>query len=145
MNGISLLIKPAGSLCNLRCRYCFYREERQEEGCGSFLPEQTLRTVFEKLLTGVTGPCNIVYQGGEPTLCGVEYFRRAAALAKEYAAPGAVLCHAIQTNGMLIDDTWAEFLAQEHFLVGISLDGPRSIHDQYRVDAAGNGTHARVM
>ena len=144
MQGISLLIKPAGSLCNMRCRYCFYREERQDENSGRFLPEETLRAVFEKLLFGVSGPCRIVYQGGEPTLCGLDYFRTAVRLAKAYAAPDATVEHAIQTNGLLIDDAWAEFFAQEHFLVGISLDGPQSLHDKYRVDLSGNGTHARV-
>lgn len=146
MKGISILIKPAGGMCNMRCRYCFYREERTGEGTDAgFMTEETLRAVFAKLLPGVTGPCNIVFQGGEPTLCGINFFRCAAALEREYAEPDAVLVNAIQTNGLCINDEWAEFLASEHFLTGISLDGPRTVHDRYRVDAQGMGTHARVM
>ena len=146
MKGITIMLKPAGGLCNMRCRYCFYREERSREaGESGFMSEETLRAVFEKLLPGVTGPCSIVFQGGEPTLRGLDFFRLAVELEREYASPGAELINAFQTNGLCIDDEWAEFFAREHFLVGISLDGPREIHDKYRVDAAGKGTFDRVM
>ena len=131
----------------MRCRYCFYRDEeekrvQQEHGVMDL---QTLETVFSKTLPHAAGRCVIAYQGGEPTLAGLDFFREAVKLEKRYLSPACQPEHAIQTNGLTIDREWAKFFAENHMLVGVSLDGTKALHDENRVDAAGRGTYARVM
>lgn len=147
MAAISLLIKPVGGLCNMRCRYCFYRDEennRQPQSYG-VMDLQTLEAVFSKTLPYAAGRCVIAYQGGEPTLAGLDFFREAVKLEQKYLSPTCQPEHAIQTNGLTIDRDWAAFFAENHMLVGVSLDGPKALHDENRVDTAGKGTYARVM
>ncbi len=144
---IGILVKPAGADCNLACDYCFYR------GKTALYPfdkrhRMSIETMEEMLrqwlpLAG-PHPC-VGWQGGEPTLCGVEFFERAIEVALRLAASGQRVSHSIQTNGTLIDDKFAEFLAREKFLVGLSLDGPPEIHNSWRRTHGGKPSHARTV
>lgn len=144
---ISLLVKPASGLCNLSCAYCFYRRVQED-----LYPEMTTkmsRSVAERVIRktlAASAPQNsFCWQGGEPLLMGLDFFRDVVAFQKKYAHPGQIVENSIQTNGLLLDDRWCEFLRKENFLVGISLDGPAPIHDFYRKDHAQKGTFAEVM
>lgn len=147
MPPLSVMIKPASGLCNMRCRYCFYADEQRSRAVADYgiMAPAVQRAVLERVLQAARGRCTIVYQGGEPTCAGLDYFRRAMELQAALCPPGLTVENAIQTNGYAIDDEWAAFLARHRFLVGVSLDGVQAIHDQNRPDAAGAGTHARVM
>lgn len=147
MPPLSVMIKPASGACNMRCRYCFYADEMQLRQKPSFgmMSEKTLEQVIRKTLEQAERECTIAFQGGEPTLAGLSFYEKAVALQKKYNHKGLVIHNAIQTNGLNIDDNWAAFFAENHVLVGISLDGPLEQHDRYRVDTSGNGTHQRVM
>ena len=146
MNSISVLIKPASGLCNMHCRYCFYRDETEKRTVAGFgiMPEATLRAVLEKLLAYAQGSCTLAFQGGEPTLAGLDFFQKAVMFARELNVNRSELHFALQTNGLLLDDAWCAFLAEQKFLVGLSLDGPKALHDLNRKDARGEGTYARV-
>ena len=142
----TLLIKPAGPDCNIACQYCFYAckseffggaAHRMSDAAAEQLVKSYLSLRFEQSA--------FAWQGGEPTLMGLDFFKRIAALQAQYSEPGQVVTHAMQTNGILIDAAWAKFLAEQKYLVGISLDGPKEYHDHYRVDRAGAGTFDRVM
>ena len=147
MASISLLIKPVGGMCNMRCRYCFYRDEMEKRAYRqeNILSLSTLETVFQKTLPYAVGKCIIAYQGGEPTLAGLDYFREAVELEKKYASRHCVINHSIQTNALNIDREWADFFVKEKMLVGVSLDGNKDLHDENRIDVNGKGTHSRVM
>lgn len=142
MPPVTMLIKPASGSCNLRCGYCFYHDEtaRRETACFGLMSPQTLENVVRKAMGEAEGFCTFTFQGGEPMLAGLEFFRTYIALTRKYARPGLQVSHAIQTNGTLIDGDWARFFAENHFLVGLSLDGPAQIHDRLRMDAGGNGS-----
>ena len=145
-NNFSLMIKPASSSCNLRCSYCFYLGKCKMFGDSvPRMNDNTLATITRKYMALHQPQPSFCWQGGEPTLMGVDFFRRAVELQRQYAAPGQVATNALQTNGTLLDDSWGEFLAANRFLVGVSVDGPAEIHDVNRVDVNGNGTHAEVM
>ncbi|MCL2105490.1 MAG: SPASM domain-containing protein [Oscillospiraceae bacterium] len=146
MTTVSVLIKPASGQCNLRCRYCFYRDETEKRAAASFgvMSEETLRAVLQKLLAAAEDSCAIVFQGGEPTLAGLDFFRRAVCLAEALNVNGCELRFALQSNGLLLDEAWCAFLAERKFLVGLSLDGPRALHDRNRVDTKGQGSYARA-
>lgn len=147
MPPVYLLIKPASSLCNMRCKYCFYHDvasHRQTPGYG-MMQDETLEILVKSALQYADGACTFGFQGGEPTLAGLNFYRRLLKLEKNYNLKGVRIHNSIQTNGMLIDDDWAKFLADNHFLVGLSLDGPKEIHDQFRLDNAGKGSHSRLM
>jgi len=142
-----VLAKPAGPACNLRCTYCFYLEKSQlfEPGRGLRMPDAMLETFVRDRIRSDDAPeVEFAWQGGEPTLLGVDYFRRVVDLQRRYA-DGRRITNALQTNGTLIDDAWAEFLAANGFLVGISIDGPADLHDAYRVDARGAASLDRVL
>lgn len=144
---LTIMIKPASGLCNMRCRYCFYADEaanREVSSYGLMSPE-TQEAVTKRVLEAAGGSCVIAFQGGEPTLAGLDFFQRQLELERKYNVHRVKIDHAIQTNGLLIDDAWAAFFAENDFLVGLSLDGKKQLHDAYRVDAQGKGTHARVM
>ncbi len=147
MPPISLLIKPASSLCNLRCRYCFYHsiaENRLTESYG-IMDYDTLETLVKKTLEFADNNCTIAFQGGEPTLAGIDFYKKLIELEKKYNVKNVSINNAIQTNGIVIDDEWASFLAKNNFLVGLSLDGPKDIHDASRVDHIKKGTFNKVM
>ncbi len=143
----SILIKPAGPDCNLRCNYCFYR---QKSGIYPQSKEHRMKpAVLEKLISEVMQsdsirPC-FAWQGGEPTLMGLDFFKRAIELQIKYGKPGQSVSNSLMTNGVLLDSQWARFLAEYCFLVGISLDGPSEFHDFYRKDEKRRPTHRRVM
>ncbi len=141
------MAKPSGPDCNLNCTYCFYLEKEV-----LFADQNVHRMSDEVLEAHIKQYCEsqntpellFAWQGGEPTLSGVEFFEKAVAFQKKYAA-GRPVQNALQTNGILIDNTWCKFLAREKFLVGLSLDGPRHVHDKFRVDRGGKPTFDRVM
>lgn len=141
------MTKPIGALCNLACRYCFYLEKAQlYPGSGDFRmkPELLEAYVRNHLAAQPGGEVHFTWQGGEPTLLGVPFFRQVVALQRKYAE-GRVVHNALQTNAVLLDEEWAAFLAQEKFLVGVSIDGPRELHDAFRVDRGENPTFDRVI
>lgn len=143
-----VMAKPAGSTCNLDCKYCFYlSKERLQQGPGTGeMDDETLELFVKQYIAGVTGS-EVVFswQGGEPTLRGIDFFRRVVALQKKYAKPGQRVENDLQTNGVLINDEWAAFLKANKFLVGLSIDGPRELHDAYRVNKGGAPTFDKVM
>jgi len=149
---LSALIKPASSLCNLNCSYCFYLPKRAlypwEDN-----PRMSLET-WEEFLRQYMSLCELpyffVWQGGEPTLMGLPFYQSAVELEAKVARETnprqrIQIGNAIQTNAVLLDDAWARFFKEWHFFVGVSIDGPPEWHDRYRMDASGHGTHARVM
>jgi uncharacterized protein len=141
------MTKPIGSRCNLDCSYCFYLEKEKlyTDAGGMRMKPEVLETYVRDYIAAQPGPTvNFAWQGGEPTLLGVEFFRTAVALQAKYAQ-GKTIENAFQTNGVLLDDEWGAFLYAERFLVGISIDGPAALHDAYRVDKGGKPTFARVM
>lgn len=146
MRPFSLLIKPAGPDCNLNCRYCFYSDKTCLFGEGRHrMSDATLETMVREYLSLGFSPASFAWQGGEPTLMGLDFFKRAVELQRTHGHNGQMVSNALQTNGVLLDDEWCRFLDEYQFLVGISVDGPRELHDHYRKDFAGNGTWERVM
>lgn len=142
------LVKPAGSLCNMRCKYCFYEEEagsRQDPNKRIMTPE-TMEMLICKTLeaAGEDGSIQFSFQGGEPTMAGLEWFEMFVKTARSKNLHGIPISWSIQTNGLSLDHRWAAFLKKNHFLVGISLDGNKAIHDFLRPDAAGKNTFTRV-
>ena len=140
------MAKPAGARCNLDCRYCFYLgKEALFPGSPQRMSAEVLAAFVEQHCAAQRGPEVIfAWQGGEPTLLGVEFFEQAVALQRRHAG-GRRVQNTLQTNGVLLDDAWGEFLKQEGFLVGLSLDGPPALHDVHRVDKAGQPTFERVL
>ncbi len=149
MNHVSLLIKPASSLCNLRCKYCFYADEiqKREQSNMGIMQRNTAERLIDASFTAQQGKGSISFsfQGGEPTLAGLDFFEAFTETVEKRNVRGIPVCYAIQTNGMLIDERWATFLKKHHFLVGVSIDGDKTINDENRVDAQKMGTYARVM
>lgn len=147
MPDINVLIKPASGMCSLRCSYCFYHDETQNREVASYgmMSEDTLEQVIKKTLSFADTSCTIAYQGGEPTMRGLSFFKKSIEFQKKYNRKHVVISNAIQTNGMLLDAQWAAFFAEHNFLVGISLDGIPYTHDAFRKDGAGNGTFEKVM
>jgi uncharacterized protein len=143
----SVLAKPTGAACNLDCTYCFFlSKELLYDHDSQRMDEGMLQAHLANLLaSSPDGPVEVAWQGGEPTLRGLAFFRRAVELAAQLARPGQQVHHALQTNGTLLDDEWGAFLAEHDFLVGLSMDGPAHLHDAYRVNKAGRGTHAQVV
>ncbi len=145
-----ILIKPIGPICNLRCEYCFYltKTEMFDDGeqfrMSDEVLEETIRQYIAAQPAG-TGELNFGWQGGEPTLMGVDFFRRVVELQKKYARPDLEVNNGLQTNGTLLDDEWGKFLHDEKFLIGLSIDGPEELHNRYRLDVQGRGTFDRVM
>lgn len=142
-----LLAKPSGSTCNIDCTYCFFlSKEALYPNDKSRMSEVTLEAYIRQLLESHRSPTvTVAWQGGEPTLMRVEFFRRAVELVEEFRRPNQVVQHTFQTNGILLNDEWCEFFKENGFLVGLSCDGPQEIHDAYRVDRRDRGTFERVM
>ncbi len=144
--GFHLLAKPSGSACNIDCAYCFFlsKEALYPDG-RQRMSDATLEAYISQLLESHRAPTvTVAWQGGEPTLMGLEFFRRSVGLVERYRLPGQTIEHTLQTNGLLLDDEWCAFFKEHGFLVGLSLDGPRELHDVYRVDRGGEGTFDRV-
>ena len=147
LTAFHIMTKPVGPICNLDCRYCFYLEkENLYPGKSSWaMPEDVLETYIREYIQSQNVPqVSFAWQGGEPTLLGVEYFEKVVELQKKYA-DGKRIENAFQTNGVLLDDPWGEFLSKNQFLVGLSVDGPEKLHDHFRVDKGGQPTFKRVM
>ena len=144
---ITLLIKPASGSCNLRCRYCFYADEMnlRSEPTRGFMSEETLEILVEKTLRQVSQTATFAFQGGEPTLAGLDFYRHLIDLEKKYNTKNAAVYNSIQTNGIVLDEEWAQFLHDNHFLVGLSLDGYEELHDENRKFPGGSGSFSRVM
>ncbi|MBV8500327.1 MAG: anaerobic sulfatase maturase [Paucibacter sp.] len=141
------MAKPMGPICNLDCSYCFYLEkEHQFEPRHRFrMSDEVLQAYVRSYVEAQTTPeVEFTWQGGEPTLLGVEFFERVVAAQRPWAASKRIR-NTLQTNGTLIDETWARFLAREGFTVGLSLDGPREVHDLYRLDKQGRSSFDAVM
>lgn len=145
--GFYLLAKPSGSTCNIDCAYCFFlSKEALYPNDRHRMSEATLDAYIRQLLEAHRTPVvTIAWQGGEPTLMKLEFFKKAVALAEKYRRPDQKIEHTIQTNGLLLDDDWCAFFKQHGFLVGLSIDGPRESHDTYRRDRRGGGTFDLVM
>ena len=146
MRPFTLLIKPSGSDCNLNCTYCFYKDRAPELGSGK---QRMSEPVLEKLICDymkLNFPLAVFsWQGGEPTLMGLDFYRRVIELQQQNRSPNQQVTNLFQTNAVLLDDKWCKFLHENTFLVGISLDGPKELHDHYRVDHSGRGTFDRVL
>jgi uncharacterized protein len=142
-----VLGKPTGPICNLDCTYCFFlSKEALYPGDRFRMSDETLEAYVTQMVQSQTGPeAVLAWQGGEPTLMGVDFFRRSVELAEAAKRPDQTLHHSMQTNGTLLTDEWCELLAEKGFLVGISIDGPPALHDAYRVDKRGKPTHAKVL
>lgn len=149
MKHLNLLVKPASSLCNLRCKYCFYEDEainRSQYSMG-IMHEDLADTLIAQAFDVIDsdGTISFAFQGGEPTIAGLPFFEHFADKVRECQPSGVIVTFSIQTNGTLLNDEWAKFLKREHFLVGLSLDGFRDTHDAHRVDANGYGTWKKVL
>ena len=143
-----VMAKPGGSTCNLDCDYCYYlSKETLPNGPGAGrMSDEVLEQYIRQYIAGVNGP-EVVFswQGGEPTLLGLDFYRKVVALEKKYAKPFQVIQNDLQTNGTLLNDEWAAFLKENRFLVGLSIDGPREIHDKYRVTKGRKPTFDKVF
>jgi uncharacterized protein len=142
-----VMSKPRGSICNLDCQYCYFlSKENLYPGSGFRMDEALLERYVEQYIHAQAAKEIIfAWQGGEPTLMGLEFFRKAVALQHKYRRPGDIIQNTLQTNGTLLDDEWASLFKENNFLIGVSLDGPAPLHDVYRTDRGGKPTHARVM
>ncbi len=142
------MVKTVGAICNLDCHYCYYLKKEQLYPKGSVfrMNDELLEKYISQHIQAT--PKEIVsfsWHGGEPTLIGLDFFRKAVALQRKHLPPDKKLINGIQTNGLLIDDAWCEFLAQENFYIGLSLDGPKDLHDRYRVTKGQKPTHKQVV
>ena len=143
-----VMAKPTGAICNLDCEYCFFLSKDQLYPGSGFRMEPSVHEAYlRQLLAAHEGADEVVvaFQGGEPTLMGLDFFRRTLELEQELRRPGQRILNTLQTNGTLLDDEWGAFLHEHGFLVGLSIDGPREMHDAYRVDKGGKPTYDRVV
>lgn len=142
-----ILAKPAGAACNLGCTYCFFlSKENLYPDQSHLMDDAMLQTYLRQLMESSPGPqVEVAWQGGEPMLRGLAFYRRSVQLAQKYRKPHQRVLHTMQTNGTLIDDEWAAFFKENGYLVGISFDGPQALHDQYRIDKKGRGSFEQVL
>jgi uncharacterized protein len=142
-----VLAKPTGAICNLDCQYCFFlSKEELYPGSKFRMDDELMESYIRQLIQSQhTDQVVVAWQGGEPTLMGLEFYRRAVAIEKKYQRPGVEILNTVQTNGTLLNGEWCDFFSKNNFLVGLSLDGPREMHDKYRVDKGGNPTFDKVM
>jgi uncharacterized protein len=142
-----VMAKPTGAKCNLACAYCFFlKKDRLYPGDHFRMSDDMMERYIRQTIEAHRTPeVVIAWQGGEPTLMGPDFFRRSIEVEKKYLKPGMIVQNTLQTNGTLLDDEWCEFLRDNKFLVGLSLDGPRELHDRYRVDRAGRPTFDRAV
>lgn len=147
MSYISLLIKPASGSCNMSCEYCFYCDEAQKRKQASYgtMSEATLKNVIRKGVLVATSGCTIGFQGGEPTLCGIEFFKKAVEFSKQYNKRKIPIQFTLQTNGYKITPEFCEFLKENNFLIGLSVDGTKATHNRYRHNHKGEDTYDRML
>jgi uncharacterized protein len=142
----TLLIKPSGSDCNLDCAYCFYKNRASELGTGKQRMEFDVLDKLTKDYLHLRFPSSgFSWQGGEPTLMGLDFYKKVIELQQKYCVSGQQVDNSLQTNAILLDYQWCKFLSENKFLTGISIDGPKELHDYYRLDSGGNGTFDRVL
>jgi uncharacterized protein len=144
----SLLIKPASAVCNLDCSYCFYLDrdaDPYKDLPARRMTDETLERLVDSYLFYSYPNSTFAFQGGEPTLAGLDFFTRLVEYQKRYGRDGQNVSNALQTNGVLIDDNWAQLFREYNWLLGVSLDGPEEINDLYRFNKAGHGTWKQVM
>ena len=158
-----LMVKPVGAACNMRCSYCYYLKTQGSAPGGSVMTDETLEELIRGYIEAVkkledrhsaadsttsgnaaARVISFTWHGGEPTLAGIDFYRRAVALQKKYLPEGWECWNNLQTNGLLIDDAWCSFLVEEHFDIGVSIDGTKAVHDLHRKDTAGDPTWERV-
>jgi len=144
---IHVLAKPSGATCNLACSYCFFLDKELLYPDSKFrMSEETLEAYIQQLIEAHrSSEVTVAWQGGEPTLMGVDFYRRAIEFQEKYRKPRMTFENTIQTNGTLLDDEWCQFFKENNYLVGISIDGPQHLHDAHRVDKGGQGTFDKVM
>jgi uncharacterized protein len=142
-----LLAKPTGAICNLDCKYCFFlSKELLYPGSRFRMADELLETYVKQLFESNRTPeVMVAWQGGEPTLMGLDFFKRSVEYAEKYKKPGQRVVYTMQTNGTRLDSEWSAFLKEHNFLIGLSVDGPQELHDAYRLDKGGQGTFERVM
>src|SRR5450755_282361 len=147
MPGFHVMAKPTGAVCNLDCAYCFFlSKETFYPGSNFRMSGEVMEAYIRQTIEAHRAPeVTIAWQGGEPTLMGLDFYRRVVDTVKRFQKPGTTIQHTIQTNGVLLDPEWCGFLRENNFLVGISVDGPRELHDRYRKDKGGQGTWERVI
>lgn len=149
-DGLHVMSKPIGPICNLDCEYCYYlhKEELYPSGEKWRMSEPTLETYIRQYIEAQPAQApevTFAWQGGEPTLLGVEFFRRAVEIQQQYARSGQKIVNSLQTNGVLLNDEWCDLFEEHQFLIGLSIDGPAELHDVYRYDKQGNPTFQRVL
>ncbi|WP_157153397.1 radical SAM/SPASM domain-containing protein [Brachyspira murdochii] len=147
MNNVSVLIKPSSSLCNIKCKYCFYIDEaknRKIENNG-IMTKKVMTAIIDKVLQNADKNVLFSFQGGEPTTAGIEYFNSFIDYVNNRNKKNINVKYSIQTNGILIDDKWGELFKKNNFLVGLSFDMIKDIHDKYRTDKIGNATYNKVL
>jgi uncharacterized protein len=143
-----VMAKPAGAACNLACSYCFYlgKDSLYPDSASFRMADEVLQSFIRQYIQSQpTQEIAFAWQGGEPTLLGVDFFRKVVELQQQYAPPGKTITNALQTNATRLDDEWCRFFKAHNFLLGVSLDGDAEVHDRYRVDRMGRPTHGRVL
>ena len=142
-----IMLKPRGAICNLDCTYCYFlSKEMMYPGSRFRMADALLEEYTKQYIAAQQAPSvTFAWQGGEPTLMGLAFFRRAVELQQKYRRPGMQVYNAFQTNGTLLDDDWCRFFREHDYLIGLSVDGPQALHDRYRVDKGGQPTFAKVM
>lgn len=154
MNGVQtapfpfhIMTKPRGAICNLDCKYCYFlKKETLFPGSNFRMSDQVLEEYINQYIRTQPQPeVSFAWQGGEPTLMGVDFFRKAVELQAKHRRPGMRILNSLQTNAITLDEEWCEFFRDHHFLIGVSLDGPQELHDHYRVDKGGAPSFHRVM
>ncbi|MCD1295885.1 anaerobic sulfatase maturase [Methanocella sp. CWC-04] len=144
---IHVLAKPTGAICNLNCSYCFFLDKESLYPDSDFrMSDKVLETYIRQLIEShKTKEVTVAWQGGEPTLMGIDFFKRAIEFQEKFKKPGMIFHNTLQTNGTLLNDEWCRFFRDNDYLIGISIDGPKELHDIYRKDKAGRPTFDRVM
>lgn len=143
----SVVTKPTGATCNLDCTYCFFlSKDLLYPNASSLMSPEVLEQYIRQSLQSQPGPtADLIFQGGEPTMRGLDFYKQAVAYVAQYRRPGQSVQLSMQTNGTLLNDAWCEFLKENNFLVGLSIDGPKEMHDEFRVNKAGRGTFDQVV
>jgi len=143
-----VMVKPIGALCNLDCHYCYYLSKKDlypKSGTSRMADDLLENYIVQHIAASPKESVLFSWHGGEPTLLGLDYFRRIVELQRKHRPPGREILNGIQTNGTLLDEEWCRFLAAEGFFVGLSMDGPKELHDRYRIDTHGRATHRSVL
>jgi len=147
LQAFHVMVKPTGARCNLECDYCFFlKKDRLYPDSNFRMSDETMETYIRQTIEGHrVSEVTIAWQGGEPTLMGLDFFQRTVEVEKKYTKPGMHIENTLQTNGVLIDEEWCKFFHENNFLIGLSLDGPRHLHDAYRHDKGGKSVFDKVV